>query len=106
MDKTPRTFKELESNIGTIIREKYMETLDQELSPDYRKALEEWMDTEIRHLLVATESISKIDLRTKSVVLLFGKKFEKIKELVRILEDYELSGNKELFSRILRLFLL
>ena len=103
MEKSPGVISELEQKIGDMIRERYTETLGAELSPDYKKVLDEWMDSKIRHLLADTVSISKIEVRTHSVVFLFGKKFEKVKMLIHILEKHEAIGNTEMFSELLYL---
>ncbi|OHD55112.1 MAG: hypothetical protein A2Y33_01005 [Spirochaetes bacterium GWF1_51_8] len=103
MSKNPQVFSELEMKIGGAIRERYTDTLEAELSPEQKKVLDEWMDVEIRHLLASSVSISKLEIRTASVVLMFGKKFEKVKEILRIMHDHELTENSELFGRLLGL---
>jgi acetolactate synthase small subunit len=103
MEKPQQEFSELELKIGNMIRERYTETISTELSPEYKTILDEWMDTKIRFLIADTVSISKIDVRTHSVVLLFGKKFEKVKILINILEKYQVMENTEMFSELLYL---
>lgn len=94
---------EMENKVRETIHEKYLETLKSELSADFRTALDEWMDTEIRRLLANTVSIPKIEVRSHSVVILFGKKFDKVKMLVRILEKHGLNENAEAFAELLYL---
>lgn len=103
MGKSPQAVSELELKIGVMIRERYTETLASALSPDNKKILDEWMDTKISYLIADTVSISKIEVRTQSVVFLFGKKFEKVKTLLSILEKHGAAGNTEMFSELLYL---
>ncbi|NPV02692.1 MAG: hypothetical protein HPY53_15065 [Brevinematales bacterium] len=97
------TITEMEDKVRETIHEKYLETLKSELSGDFRKVLDEWMDTEILRLLANTVSIPNIEVRSHSVVILFGKKFDKVRLLIRIMEKHGLNENTDAFAELLYL---
>ena len=68
-----------------------------------RATVEKWIIEDIGRVYDGTHSIKNPDLRSKSTLLLFKKRFEKAERMISVLSRNGLSDRTELFAELIEL---
>ena len=84
-----------------LIIKKLKETFKSIAPKELEDTIEDWMADEISHLIESTNQIKNEKVRTKSITLMFDKRYKKLQKLILILERNELLEDYSLFRDLL-----
>lgn len=89
------------SEFTRAIESQFTSVLPEGLSEETIVLLSDWLRSEIEASYEKTRQIKKDEIRLKSAVMLFGKKLERVNQLIKILKTHRLLDQDQLLRDLL-----